>query len=113
MLQLTKNLKANPPGSLPVPGVASATPAHAGRRPGSEDAGRRARAGRGLGGADGGGVRPAGARLRISSFLLGAGRRESRDSNDLSKHHLAYLDVCFEVLAHSSSHLISTTYFRS
>lgn len=52
-LQLTKNLKANPPGSLPVPGVNSATPAHAGRRPGSEDAGRRARAGRGVGGADG------------------------------------------------------------
>lgn len=59
LLQLAENLKANPPGSLPVLGVASATPAHAGRCPGSEDAGRRARAGRQgpggeLGGAGGG-----------------------------------------------------------
>lgn len=83
MLQPTKNLKANPPGSLPVAGVASATPAHAGRRPGSEDAGRRARAGRGLGGADGSGVWQAGARMRVPSFLLAGGRAESRGSSDV------------------------------
>lgn len=71
-LQLTKNLKANSPGPLPVPGVASATSAHAGRRPGSEDAGRRARAGRGMGvaGGDGGG---GGRRLRSPRRLLPAG----------------------------------------
>lgn len=38
ILQLTQNLKANPPGSLPVLGAVSATRVHADPRPGSEDA---------------------------------------------------------------------------
>ena len=58
LLPLAENLKANPPGSLPVLGGTSETPAQAGLRPGSEDAGRRARAGRRLGGVDGGGAGP-------------------------------------------------------
>lgn len=58
LLPLSENLKANPPGSLPVLGGTSVTPAQAGLRPGSEDAGRRARAWRRLGGVDRSGAGP-------------------------------------------------------
>ena len=77
LLHLAENLKANPPGSLPVLGVASSTPAHAGRRPGSEDAGQRARAGRRA--PAGAWAGQAGARLRSERRLVEAVRVEGSE----------------------------------
>lgn len=79
-----------------MPGVASATPAHAGRPPGSEDAGRRARARSarpGGGGAGGGGAGPAEARLRSPRRLVAAVAAKIRVGNDLSWCCLVALSI--------------------
>ncbi|XP_044914601.1 uncharacterized protein LOC123385754 [Felis catus] len=81
LLHLAENLKANPPGSLPVLGVASSTPAHAGRRPGSEDAGQRARAGRRA--PAGAWAGQAGARLRSERRLVEAVRVEGSEGRNV------------------------------
>ncbi|XP_035880778.1 translation initiation factor IF-2-like [Phyllostomus discolor] len=83
--QLSKNLKANSLEPLPALGAASVTPAHAGRRPGSEDAGGRARARRGMGGAYGGDS-VVGVRLRSAHHLLLAGRVRSWSGGGLREY---------------------------
>lgn len=75
-LQLAENLNANAPRPLPVPEVASVTRTLAGHRPGSEDAGRRARAGRRLGGAEGGAAgEGAPAQSRVTASPADSGER--------------------------------------
>ncbi|MXQ82491.1 hypothetical protein E5288_WYG009742 [Bos mutus] len=99
LLPVAQTLKADPPGSLPVPRVASVTPAHAGRRPGSEDARRRARAGRRLGGAEEGGRdRLVGGAYGGACAVLGSrlpcGQVRLRGGNQSNKYYrFQFLDV--------------------